>query len=141
MTHRPMNKEEQHIVSDSLASIAWLISGHVPDRISETLDYLINTLDLPQPRRWQKFAHVWNPPRCLPRVSERMTDDELNIILAWLDSVASIYNDKVNCQAMKLSTRLRHDLELLVTEPFKTRTWWRELDADVKQCHLLGLMP
>jgi hypothetical protein len=114
MTRQPLTAPELQFVSDSLATIAWTLAGHVPDFISETLDRLIEMMELPRPRRWQRFTKVWSPPRSTPRTSERLIDDEIGVILTWFECVESIYAHRVSYRSMELSNKLSHELRRLI---------------------------
>jgi enoyl reductase-like protein len=129
MTRQPLTSTESQFVSDSLASIAHTIAGHVPDLVAETLDRLIEMMSLPRPRRWQRFRQVWSPPRLTERITERLTEDEIGIILAWFESVESIYADRVSYRSMELSHKLMRELRSLVEKD--CRALWKEFDNDV----------
>ena len=98
--HKPITETEKLIVADMLASISWVIIGRTNDRTIELLDRLVMLLELPSPHRWNKFRTVWSPPRQSPRLSERLTEDEVNIIAAWLDSVTQVF-DSHSCHMAK----------------------------------------
>jgi len=117
--HKPITETEKLIVADMLASIGRVIIGRTNDRTIELLDRLVMLLELPAPHRWNKFRTVWSPPRQSPRLSERLTEDEVNIIAAWLDSVTQVFDGR-SCHAAKdVAAKIQQELYRIHTVPSK----------------------
>lgn len=108
--YKPLTEAERLITADMLASIGWVIIGWTNDRTVELLDRLVLLLELPSPRRWNKFRTVWSPPRQSPRLSERLTEDEVNIVSAWLDSVTQVFDGHSSSTAKDVAARIQQEL-------------------------------
>jgi hypothetical protein len=125
---KPITEIEKTVVADALAHIEWILLGHVPDPTLELLQRLILLLDLPQPRRFQKFTCCWEPSRTTPRSSARLSEDECCVLVEWLSSLASLYGSNASPVAMEVSRKLQQELRSL---PTRSPQWWREFDKEI----------
>jgi len=137
MTKRPpMTETEQIIVATQLAAIERILTGHVPDHVIKTLEQFKTKMNLPTPSH--KWWHIdpwtgyldskWDPTRETPRASERLSEDEINIVLEWLDAIVPIYNGRVSAPALDASLKLHNQLWELIHLPIAMASKWRAFD-------------
>jgi hypothetical protein len=116
MTKAPLTEPERLIIADALAFLSLAIAGKCPDRVFELIDRLVVLLALPPPRRWAQLTQAWEPPRRTPRVSDRISEDEIGVCLAWLCATISIFDGRVSYQVMDVTAKLRQVLESLAVD-------------------------
>ena len=75
------------------------MTGRVPDRLTETLTRMVDLMKPPQSRYIVGNEHSWDPSREEPRVSHRLSADEVNILTEWLNLLEPIFNGRVKAKS------------------------------------------
>lgn len=138
MRKDPMNEHEQHVVATMLGRIGDIIAHHAPERVVKAHARLVELLKLPAPGMPNLIDNYndlerWAPTRETPRASERLSEDELHILIEWLETVIEIYNGRVSAPAIDAHIKLDRLLWALAHMPIKTKPWWDKFDKERRQ--------
>lgn len=121
----PMTEAEQIIVATQIATMRWIMIGRVPDHLIKSLDRMVGLMKLPKPARMVGHDHPWDPSREELRASERLTEDEVNILTEWIDAISEIFNGRVPAAAIDAYLKFERELYGLIRMPERTKKWWR----------------
>jgi hypothetical protein len=90
-----MTEIEQNLAANLLGRIGDILAGRVPERVVKAHARLVTLLNLPSYKR-----------RSPPCASERLSEDELQILVEWLDAAIEIYNGHTSAPAIDAHLKL-----------------------------------